>query len=1120
MKKSIRFCIGMKKNKIISIIVVLCFCVNTMRAASIPEQLQRVTVIQKDKTVRQVLDYIEDNSHFIFLYPEKCFDENRKISLDIEEKPISDVLDVIFGKTGIVYVIDNNQIILKRKKTVEIPLLDQEEKVLLKGVVTDKTGIPLIGANVYLKNTTIGVITDADGRFQLELPVGNNVLEVSYVGYKSQQINIKGKNVISVILEEDTQVLDDWVVVGYGTQHRSMVTNAISTLKIDEGNIKLSSLSPAQLLQGRIAGVNMSLGTGNLGARERISIRGISSLSASNEPLYVVDGIPIVNSNGNLYDYGDRMSSLTSLNLNDVESIEILKDAASSAIYGSRATNGVVLITTRSGKSGKSEFKFNINTGIANFANKNRVKLADSNLYIEQYNEGIDNYNKQYGYKVGDDNYVPHIFNPHPTVPDVDWLGLILQTGKSLNVDGSFSGGTAKTRFYVSGVYNDREGIVRTNSMKKMALNAKIIHEMYSWLEIGANNMGSYVNNKQVPGSNSGASILARAVQKRPFDLPYKPNGDYYVGGTDELVFHNPVQILNEGKNSIDNYRYLGSYYATFKYKDLLSFKTSFNADVMYTDDYTYYNERHPYGLGEGRLIESSRLVKNWTFDNVLNFNHKIGSLYLSAMAGHSFQKIESKTMGTDVNGFPSPSFDVTSVASTIANASGNISEFAMESYFARVSLSFKERYLFNATVRSDGSSKFARSERWGMFPSVSLGWNISKEPFMESSNIDLKLRVSYGKTGNQEDIGNYAYLPQLSGGYNYGYESGLAFNNFGNDQLTWEKADQYNLGFDLTFFQSKVNVLFDIYQKNTNNLLYNKPIHATSGMGSIMSNIGSMRNRGVEFSLNTYFSLGPVLWNSQFNIASNQNKLTSLLGDDLLAIGANRALQVGKSIGSFYLFKMDGIYQYDGEVPNAQYEQGIRAGDVKWHDRDGNGIINDDDRFVMGTSNPKFTGGWSNMFKYKNIQLDIFFTFMYGNQVYAAWKPSALARIGYLAGCLEEDVENRWTGPGSTNEYPRSINGAVCINNVRNSDRFLEDGSFIRLSSLSLSYTFPQHILSKVKIKSLRAYCQGENLWLHSKYSGWDPDVSTDMSPTKYGVDNFSMPAPRTVSFGLNIGF
>ena len=1095
----------------------LLFLTVVLSAVCATASAQRVTLDMQNAKLEKVLGQITQQTGLVFNYTRPTINPDKRVSVSVKQAELESVLRQLFDADGIVYEIKDGQVYLAdRKGGVNPPPALSAARQRYAGRIVDAAGNPVVGASVVIRGSTTGVSSDIDGRFAIEAREGE-VLSVSFVGYTPQTITLGAKTMLTLTLREDTSELEEVVVVGYGTQRRSLVTSAISKVQMNESNMRQVA-SPTQLLSGRVAGVTTSTGSGNLGSGERMVIRGSSSLSAGNEPLYVIDGIPITNTNANLVDFGEDMSSLATLNISDIESIEVLKDAASAAIYGSRANNGVIVITTKSGKEGKSEVHLNFNTGVTRFANVGKIKMADSGLYVRDFNEGVDNYNRQYGYKPGDSGFKKHIQNPFGTLPDTDWMDLILQTGTFYNGDVSFSGGNVKTRYYVGANYNHQTGVIRTNKMEKMNFKVKISHEFTPWLEVGANVSGNYIKNHQIPGANSGTTIIGRSIQQRPFDRPYKPNGDYYVGGTDELVFHNPMQILDEETAYIENMRYLGNFYATFKYKDKFAFKSSVNTDITQIYDYTYYNENHPYGKGVGRIVDYNRTIKNILVENFATYNDKFGDFSLSAMLGHSFQKVTTRSAKLDGSGFPSPSFDVVGVASSLDAYSGSLSNYAMESYFGRATFSYKDRYVLTATLRTDGSSKFARDNRWGWFPSVSLGWNISKENFMKDSDTELKFRVSYGKTGNQEGIGSYAYQALMSGGYNYGNGSGIAVSTFGNRDLTWEKADQFDAGFDITLFKGRVNIMADAYYKKTKDLLYSTPIHSTTGVTSIISNIGSMRNIGAELTINTHFNFGPLSWLSQFNIATNRNKLTELLGDDKpISIGANRALQVGKEVGAFYLFIMDGIYQYDGEVPAEQYAQGIRAGDVKWRDVDDNNLINDNDRQVIGSSNPYFSGGWNNTFRYKGVSLDVFFTYMYGNDVYAAWKINT-SKLGHKNGVLAEEARNRWTGPGSTDLHPRSVSGDT--NNTRNSDRWLEDGSFLRLRSLTLSYTFPEKISRRLAMKSLRVYFQGDNLWLATRYSGWDPEVSNNLDPRFMGVDNFSVPQPRMFCFGLNVTF
>ena len=1076
-------------------------------------QAQEITLKANGTAIREVIETLQKNYGYSFSIRTSEVDVNKPVSLDVKKADIRTVLDKIFASSKVSYSIDGKTISVTEATPQKVL-----KNATVKGQVLDDVG-PVIGASVMIKGTKTGVITDVDGNFTLDCGKPAPVtLEVAFLGMATQEILVTDPSKpISVTLAPDAELLEDVVVVAYGSQRRELVTNSIASFKPDENNLR-SALSPTEMLQGRVAGVNISTSSGNLGAAERMSIRGSSSLSASNEPLYVIDGIPLVNNSGALYTFGEEMSSLSVLNLNDIESIEVLKDAASAAIYGSRGTNGVILITTKQGREGKSEVKVNYSFGISEFNNRNRIKYADSASWVKIYNEAIDNYNAQNGFTQASTGYVQHIRNPFEGLPDTDWLSVATRLGMSHNADISFTGGTQKTKVYVGGSFANQEGVIKTNEITKVNLKANLTHKVTKWMEIGANMSGNFIKNNRVPGANLGSTIIARMVEQRPFDRPYKPNGEYYLGGTDELSRHNPVQILEEETVYVNQYRYLGALWAQADICKGLKFKAAFNTDAGYTFDYLYYNSNHPYKEDNGRIIEKNRFVMNNVIETFFTYDNKWGDFTFGAMAGHSYQITSARTNSIDAQNFPTPSFDTIGVAAVISGVTGGLSEYAMESVFGRLNLAWKDRYILNATIRADGSSRFAPGCRWGYFPSVSLGWNVSKEDFWPASASELKLRASYGKTGNQDGISNYGWQPLISGGANYGGISGIAVSNKGNENLTWETADQYDFGFDLSFLKGKINMMFDTYLKNTHNLLYNMPMHATSGQTAILANIGSMRNYGVEFTLNTHVDLGPVHWSSSFNIAHNKNKLTQLVGDDIIDLGSNHALKVGEEVGSYYLLRWDGIYQYDGEVPSGEYGMGVRAGDMKYYDKDGNGLVNDSDKVLVGSPNPDFSGGWNNSFSWNGLNLSIFFTYSYGADIYAQWMTGP-TRMGNYQGLLQEWCDNRWTGPGSTNKYPRPVY-SYHGNNNRPSTYYLQDGSFIKLKSLMLSYTLPQKWTDAVRMKSIRVYLQGENLALISKYRGWDPEVSSDLSPQLMGLDKYGVPTPRVYKLGVNISF
>lgn len=1069
-------------------------------------------------SLEDVFHAIGTQSDYQFLYN----DENLRrvevpLSLKVSDASIEQVMDLCLKDLPLSYRIIDKIIVITPKHSVGDSALGLPQPVVVSGTVADTTGRPLVGVSVKVAGTTTGTVSGPDGAFTVDAPL-DAVLEFSYIGYESKRARASGSAPLHIILSVATGKLSQLMVIGYGTQKKSDVTGAISGYKPDDLHAR-PVLGLDQMMQGRMAGVNVSYGSGTPGGAVRVSVRGTGSLSASNSPLYVIDGVPIDGTGASIIDFGESMDPLAQLNPNDIASIDVLKDAASAAIYGSRATNGVILITTKKGKKGASQFNVNAYAAMQWIPNLDKIAMSGSKLFVDVQNEAINNYNQEYNYNPGDSKYIPYIYNPYPGLRDVNWLDLVLRTAYAENIDVSASGGSDKSTYYISGGFMNQQGTVIQNDYKKYNTRINLSSHPLSWLHIGSNISMSYTHNNRVPGSNLGTTILGRALPQRPFDRPYKPDGSYYVGGTEDLKYHNPIQVLNEENAYLDNYRLLGNLYADLNLTKDLVFKTSFGTDLIYTHDYVYYNQNHPYGTGNGRNVDDRRLLSNLLLENTLHYTKKVGGLGLDLVAGHSYQRQTGSTSYLDGNGFPAPSFDVIAAASIINDASTNLYGNAMESYFGRANLNWKDRYLLSLSMRTDGSSRFAPTHRYGYFPSASAGWQLSREKWWTARRTDLKLRVSYGATGNQAGISNYAYQSLTYGGYNYNNKSGIAILSYGNDKLTWEKATQFDVGVDMGILDGAVDFTVDYFDKNTTNLLYDMPIQATSGFTSITSNIGSMLNRGVEFGVNSRAHLGPVSWTLDFNISYIKNEITSLIGDnDVLSIGGNRGLKVGEDIGSFWVYKMIGIYQNDKDVPQPLYDMGVRAGDVKYQDVNGDGKIDINDRQILGSSTPKFYGGFNNTFRYKGFDLTVFFNYSYGAKVYASYRVNT-EKLGLSYFNTTKSVAlDRWTGPGTSNTVPRAIYGLGY--NIYNSSRWLEDGSFIRLRSLSAGYELPGSIVKKVGISQLRVYLQADNLWLITKYSGLDPEVNSSMDPRYMSDDNLMLPQPRSVSLGVNLKF
>ncbi len=1091
------------------------FIVIAFLQLSFASNAQNITLTKKNISLSELFKEIKKQSGYDFVYKHDLLIKGKSISIDVKNKSLKEVLDQSFENQPFSYSIESKTVVVlpkEKEKTV------YQVSPPVSGKVVDKDGNPLVGVSVAVKGENKGTQTSANGNFTLAAGMGSTLV-FSYLGFVTQEIVYNNQKAVDVVLRESPQALNEIVVVGYGTQKKSDVTSAISTFKATELNAR-PVLGPDQMLQGRIPGVVITSASGIPGSKNRVSIRGIGSLSASNEPLYVIDGVPVTPSDADLGNFGQSMNALSELNPNDIESMDVLKDAAAASIYGSRATNGVIIITTKSGSKGKSTISVNAYTGVQNLTRLDNLKMADPDLYVEVINEAIDNYNIQNSFTMGDGKFVSPIANPYPNRPATDWLDLITRTAISSNLNVSIAGGTDKSKYYVSGGYLNQEGVFIGNRFKKYNAKVNLSNEVNKWLDFGVNTNFSYSNNNRVPsGYNLGTNLIPRALEQRTFDVPYKPNGSYYVGGTNELLNHNPIQAVNEEKVYLDNYRLLANAFVNIKLHKDLNIKSSFGSDLIHTHDYVYYTNSHPYGAGVGKLFDDRKLQTNIIFENTANYKKQINDLSLDFLLGHSFQKVNNTLIGVEGQKFPSPSFDVNVVAAEYTEAMTNLYATSMQSFFGRANLGYKGRYLLNLSLRSDGSSRFAPENRYGYFPAASAGWVISNEPFWSMSKSDLKLRASYGATGNIEGVNAFAYQALTGGGYNYNNQSGIAITSFGNRDLTWEKANQFNAGIDLGLFRGALNFTADYFVKNTNNLLYSKPIEGTSGFSSIISNIGSMRNHGLEFAINGTTNIGPVLWRSDFNIAFIKNKLTALIDDEPLLIGRTHVLKVGEEVGSFYIYKQLGIYQDDSEVPQPQYDVGIRAGDVKYEDVNGDGKIDVNDRQILGSANPDFTGGFNNTFTYKNFDLSVFMNFSYGNDVYQTWIG------GYRLGngvwpMLESQAQGRWTGPGTSNTIPRAIWGNTVNSSSSYSTRFMHDGSYIRLRSLALGYNLPQQVLKKVGISKMRVYVQADNLFLITNYPLLDPEVNISLSPTTMGEDFLLPPQPRTINFGVNLNF
>lgn len=1003
----------------------------------------------------------------------------------------------------------------------------QQDIRKVTGKVLDEEALPLAGAAVVEKGTKNGVIADIDGNFSITTTSNSPTLVFSFFGYGEEEIAVGKSSTIEVKLTPQSLSLDDVVVVGYGTMTRRDITSSVGSFK-PKPSERREVLSVDQMLQGRVAGVNITTASGIPGASSRVSVRGIGSLNAGNEPLYVIDGVILATTSGDTgaYSAGESMSGLATVNPSDIESIEVLKDAAAAAIYGSRATNGVIIITTKSGKKGDAKIAVDASITMGQQPRTHTLELASGDLLIETLNEAIDNYNRQF------DKNVERYINPMPGKPAYDWLGSVLRTSWSHNLSASISGGTDKVKYYVSGTYKHTEGTAIDNDMDQYSLKANVAGKVKPWLSFGVNTMISYSHNARVASGYSGANVIKAAVEQYPWHEPYLPNGEWATN-KNILLNQNALQMIKESDVWIKTYRALSSAYLEFHIIPGLDFKTNLGEDYQNLEEHCYFTSKHNSGYPSednpmgGRLTDSRATRVSVLWDNTLNYNKSLGmGLKFGAILGHSLQFYESSSATQTGLGFPSSSFDVNAVAASVKDVSTGMSAYALQSFFGRLNLNYKDRYVGTLTFRTDGSSKFAPEHRWGYFPSASLGWNVDEEKWWKSENMSLKVRASVGATGNQGGIGAYAYQALANGGINYGGQNGLGLGSAGNRDLKWETAIQENIGVDVSFMKGALSASIDLFNKDTQNLLYNKPTMITTGYNTQLCNIGAMNNKGIEIALAANAGKNHFRWHGDFNISFIRNKLTKLIDDNEIIMPSNfHGLKVGEEVGSFYMIKMLGIYQYDEDVPQYLYEnEGVRAGDVMYEDISGpdgipDGKIDANDRQFVGSANPKFSGGFNNTFSWKGLELGIFLTYSYGQKVYEYWNGGL--RLGNGIGSqLKSVCEGRWTGPGTTNTTPRAIYSQTWNNTKFVSTRFLHDASYLRVRSVSLGYNFPNRLLQKAKIDALRVYLQADNLYVLTPWPYLDPEVSVSSNAATYGYDWLNPGQPRTFSLGFNIKF
>lgn len=955
----------------------------------------------------------------------------------------------------------------------------------VSGKVTDPTGEPLIGVTVAVKGTSTGTSTAADGTFFLKTPP-SGTLVFSYTGYTAQEIVLSGQSVLNIILSEDIQTLEQVVVVGYGTQKKKDLTTSVVT--VGEKDIRdRPMVSAAEALQGKAAGVQVVQPSGKPGNDISVRVRGATSVLAGNEPLYVVDGVPTTDIRG--------------LNPADIESMSVLKDASSAAIYGARAANGVVLITTKRGKEGASTIRFSAYTGFSD------LRKTVETLSTKQYRTLIE-------------EIIPGALDPAAT-RYTDWQDETFGYGKNQSVQLAFSGGTEKMRYMLSTNYLNNEGIVKPARFDRYSVRLNLDNQATDWLKIGTsvNVLRSRTKNTPDNASSGRGGVILSALNTPPFLQTYKADGSgQYDPNPFQPSWENPIAYMFGAEQEATDTRFFGNISAEATIFKGFSLKTNLGTDLN-THQWDYYLDpfRTTFGRSQNGLGQADKSNTNaWLWENTANYRTAFGRNNLNFLAGSSIQK--SNWNQSYISGYDYPS-DVsvkTLNAANTVSASTNVQEWSIASFFGRVQYDFDSKYLLTATVRCDGSSKLAH--HWGTMPSVSAGWRISAEPFFPKIDAvdDLKIRAGWGKNGNQEGISNYARYGLVSYSRRAPSNplSGPASNQvtYGNPDLRWETTTQSNIGIDLSMWNGRAVLTADAYLKKTEDVLLNVQLSNSLPISSIQTNAGAIENKGLDFSLSTVNLVKKSLtWRTEFNISFNRNKVTDLQFTDVYYFGRiysnNQDVAIvkkGLPLGTFFGYVADGV---DPET-----------GDMKFADVNGNGIFDPGDRTKIGDGNPKFTYGLTNSFGWRRFDLNFFLQGSYGNDIYNA------TRID-LEGMFDSKnqstaVLRRWTPDNRNTDIPRAVGGGK-VDNVRNSTRFVEDGSYLRLKSVTLTYNFNPRMFKKAGISKFSVYTTGQNLLTLTKYSGFDPEVNAfGLSATELGVDYGTYPQARTATVGVNVEF
>ncbi|MES2431451.1 MAG: TonB-dependent receptor [Bacteroidota bacterium] len=1065
---------------------------------------QKVTISYKDVPLSKVFKEMQKQTGCTFVYTESLLKKAGKVTLSVKDIPLEEALEICFQDQPLTYTILNKIVIIKERpiinKKKETPVV--LEKLPISGEVTNDKGEALEGATITEKgNTNNRVLSKKDGSFSLEVNNDQSILDISFVGYISQSVSVKGRGNIKIILLQSNTSLSEVVInVGYGSVKKKNLTTAVGT--VDGKVLRDQPISSFQQgVQGRVAGVQVTQTNGKPGTGLSVRVRNSNSINGSSDPLYVVDGVPVLYTDG--------------INPADIETVQILKDAAAQAIYGSRGTNGVILITTKKGRSGTPEVNISQTYGSNQVVKK--LDVLGSKDFGRLLNEELANAGQG------------PIVDPDTLSINTNWQDELYRHAPFTNTQMSVSGGSDKHTYYFGVGYLKEDGIIEPASFKRYSIRLNQDIKVNNALTVGNNFNLSRTDSRDVSDNarvNNGGVILS-ALTTPPTILPKNEDGTY--SQNPYQAWENPIALTKGALSKTFGNRFNGNIFAELKLPYSLRLRSSFGVDA-YTKRNDYYID--PFTTNSGRAqngfvkqFNEEELI--WISENTLSFNKTISNVHkIEAIVGNAAQLSTYNNGLLEAKNFTSGSVTTANAASEKITTSTYRSSWSFASFFGRFVYNYNDRYILSGSLRADGSSRFGPDKKWGYFPGLSAAWRLSNESFLKGHRYitDLKLRASYGITGNANGFGDFAYLGTYGAGVNYQFEDvqpGSVSNTISNMALHWEKTAQSNIGFDLALFRDeRVVVSADYYHKKTTELLLNKPLPNSSGYGSALQNQGQLSSEGLEILLNTKNIIKKdFTWSSTLVFTKSKVTVDNILGATLYYGGAGDngnaiVIEEGQSLGNFYGYISDGV--------------NLSTGDIIFRDISGKGTngkadgipdgkIDAFDRTIIGNALPDFTAGLTNMFTYKALDLSFFLDASYGNDVFNASRIETEGMFTYKN--ASTSVLNRWMTSGQETDMPRAVFGDP-NQNTRNSTRWIEDGSYVKLRSATLGYTFAPGRNKLAFVKGVRVYLSGRNLFTLTDYKGYDPEVNNDSNSLVVGIDYGTYPQVRTMTFGVSFKF